>query len=254
MNSLEGKIVLLTGASGGIGSPTAAALGTAGASVIAHYNTHQDGALQATAAIPDDRKLLLHADFTTVGAGRRLWAEAVAWHGRIDVLINNAALMLSTDMDTDDDDWDSTWPKIFQVNVFEPASLIREAVHHYRDSGGGIIISLSSWAAQQGSAIPQLTAYASTKAAIKAITQTVARSNGRDDILTYVLAPGIVRTAMSSLSASTRGGEDALKAILPLGEMVPPTEVADLITFLSSGTCRHLSGATIDINGAAYVR
>ncbi len=254
MSDLSGKTILLTGASGGIGSPTAVALGKAGASVIAHYNKNLNGAVSATREIPGDRKLLLQADFSKSGAGRKLWGEAVAWHGRIDVLINNAALMASTSIDTDDHDWDSTWPRIFQVNVFEPASLIREAVHHYRDTGGGIIISLSSWAAQQGSAIPQLTAYASTKAAIKAITQTVARSDGRNGILTYVVAPGIVDTEMSALSASTRGGDDALKAVLPLGEKVPPGEVADLITFLSGGSCRHLTGATIDINGAAYVR
>lgn len=254
MNDLQGKTVLLTGASGGIGSPTAAALGRAGASVIAHYNSNLDGAQSATRELADDQKLLLHADFSEAGAGRRLWAEALEWHGRVDVLVNNAAIMSSTSMDTDDLDWDETWPRIFRVNVFEPASLIRAAVHHFRDSGGGIIISLSSWAGQQGSAIPQLSAYASTKAAIKAITQTVARSDGGNNILTYVLAPGIVKTNMSALSASTRGGDDALKAILPLGEMVPPSEVADLITFLASGTCRHLTGATIDINGAAYVR
>jgi NAD(P)-dependent dehydrogenase (short-subunit alcohol dehydrogenase family) len=69
-----------------------------------------------------------------------------------------------------------------------------------------------------------------------------------------VIAPGIVRTQMSEISAAFRGGEDAVRAVLPLGDMVPPVEVANLVAFLSSGLCRHLSGATLDVNGAAYVR
>ena len=254
MIDLGGKTILLTGASSGIGAATAVVLGDAGASLVAHYAGDRAGVEQATAAIEPERKLLLHADFTEPGTARRLWHDAQAWHGRIDVLVNNAAIMPETPIDADDGEWDATWAQILQVNVVEPASLMREAVRHFRVAGGGIIISMSSWAAQQGSAIPQLTAYASTKAAIKAMTQTLARAHAKDGILAYVIAPGIVNTRLSKISAATRGGDDAVRAILPLGEMVPPEEVANLVAFLSSGLCRHLSGATVDINGAAYVR
>ena len=254
MIDLSGKTILLTGASSGIGAATAGVLGAAGASLVAHYAGDQDGVEQATAAIGPERKLLLHADFTGPGAARGLWREAMAWHGRIDVLVNNAAIMPETPIDADDDEWDATWAQIFQVNVIEPASLMREAVRHFRAAGGGILISMSSWAAQQGSAIPQLSAYASTKAAVKAMTQTLARAHAKEGLLAYVIAPGIVNTRLSKISAATRGGEEAVRAILPLGEMVPPEEVANLVAFLSSGLCRHLSGATVDINGAAYVR
>ena len=254
MIDLTGKTILLTGVSGGIGSTTAAALGDAGASVIAHYAGNREAAEKATAEIPSNRKLLLESDFAEAGAGRTLWADAMKWHGRIDVLVNNAAVMPESPIDADDAVWDAAWAQALQINVVEPANLIREAIRHYRESGGGILISLSSWAAQQGSTIPQLTAYASTKAAIKALTQTVARAYAKDNILAYVIAPGIVRTKMSEISAISRGGEDKVKAILPLGDMVPPLEVSTLVAFLSSGMCRHLTGATLDINGAAYVR
>lgn len=254
MIDLTGKTILLTGASGGIGAATAATLGAAGASVIAHYATDLDGAERATSEIPGDRKLLLGADFTQHGAGRALWARALAWRGRIDVLVNNAAIMPDNPIDAPDEEWDAAWDRILRVNVIEPASLIREAVRHYREAGGGIIISMSSWAGQQGSAIPQLSAYAATKAAIKAVTQTVARVHAADGVLGYVVAPGIVRTPMSEISASFRGGEDKLKAILPLGDMVPPAEIGELVAFLATGLCRHLTGATLDVNGASYVR
>ena len=171
------------------------------------------------------------------------------------MLVNNAAIMPDNSVDAPDDEWDEAWTRILRVNVIEPSSLIRGAVRHYREkAGGGVIISMSSWAGQQGSAIPQLSAYAATKAAIKAMTQTMARVHAADGVLGYVIAPGIVRTPMSEISASFRGGEDKLKAILPLGDMVPPGEIGTLVVFLSSGLCRRLSGATLDVNGASYVR
>jgi NAD(P)-dependent dehydrogenase (short-subunit alcohol dehydrogenase family) len=86
------------------------------------------------------------------------------------------------------------------------------------------------------------------------VTQTVARNYAREGVLAYVVAPGIVRTRMSEISAKVRGGLDAVNAILALGEMVPPEEVAKLIAFLATGRCRHLTGATIDVNGATYIR
>jgi NAD(P)-dependent dehydrogenase (short-subunit alcohol dehydrogenase family) len=254
MSDLRNKTVLLTGASGGIGSPTVETLGEAGANVIAHYHRNMDGARAATQYLPDERKLLLQADFTVPGAARDLWSRALEWRGRIDVLVNNAGINPDTPIDASDTAWDDTWAQVLQVNVIEPASLTREAIRHFQAHSGGTVISLSSWAAQQGSSLPELTAYAASKAAIKAFTQTVARAYASDNVLAYSVAPGIVRTRMSANSAASRGGEEALMAILPLKEMVPPTEVAELITFLASGDCRHLTGATFDLNGASYVR
>jgi NAD(P)-dependent dehydrogenase (short-subunit alcohol dehydrogenase family) len=244
----------LTGASSGIGAATAAVLGESGAHVVLHYSGDRAGAVEAAALVPDDHKMFVQADFTVPGSGRLVWAEALEWRGRIDVLVNNAAIMPETPLDASDEQWDADWDRVLRVNVVEPANLIREAVLHYRDAGGGILISMSSWVAQQGSAIPQLTAYAATKAALKAMTQTIARGHAREGVLAYCVAPGIVRTKMSEISAVARGGEDAVKAILPLGDMVPPEEVGRLVAYLASGECRHLTGATLDVNGAAYVR
>jgi len=73
-------------------------------------------------------------------------------------------------------------------------------------------------------------------------------------VLAYVVAPGIVKTRMSDISATARGGIDKVNAALALGERVPVDDLGPLIAFLASGTCRHLTGATIDVNGATYVR
>jgi NAD(P)-dependent dehydrogenase (short-subunit alcohol dehydrogenase family) len=252
--NLDGKVVLVTGASGGIGSVTATALGAGGAAVIAHYGGNRDGAEAAVAALPEDRRLLIQADLRSAGVSRALFAGALAWRGRIDVVVVNAAVLLETPFDGSDELWDEHWDATLRVNVLEPVSLMREAVRHFLDVGGGTIVALSSWAAERGSAIASLAGYAASKAAVRNVAQTIARNHAKDGILAYVVAPGIVHTPMSEISAVSRGGIDALNAALAMGEMVPPEEVADLIAFLSTGRARHLSGATIDINGATYIR
>ena len=252
--TLSGKTILLTGASRGIGAATAQALGDAGAALVAHYGSYRQGAEAAVAGMPSDRRLLVHADLSQPGAARTLWREAIAWRERIDVVVVNAATMPTTAFEGSDDDWDSGWQQAIQVNVLESANLIREAVGHFLEHGGGIVIALSSWAAQRGSAISNLSAYAASKAALANLTQTVARNYAADGILAHIVAPGIVRTRLSEASAAARGGIDAVNAALALGEMVPPEEVAALIAFLATGTCRHLTGATIDLNGASNIR
>jgi NAD(P)-dependent dehydrogenase (short-subunit alcohol dehydrogenase family) len=254
MNDLSGKTVLLTGASGGIGAQTVPVLLEHGAHVIAHYGRDREGAERACAGAPAERWTTVSADLSERGAARRLWADALAWRERVDVVVLNAAVLLETALEGDDDAWDDAWERTLRINVIEPASLARAAVGHFREHGGGTLITLSSWAAQRGSAIPQLGGYAASKAAIHAFTQTIARNHAREGVLAYVVAPGIVRTPMSEISATHRGGIDAVNAMLAMGEMVEPAEVGRLVAFLATGSVRHLTGATLDVNGATYVR
>ena len=250
---LRDRVVLLTGASGGIGSVTAALLLARGAHVIAHYGHNRRGAEAACASAPD-RTLLLGADLATAVATRDLWRAALAWRGRVDVVVVNAGVALSLPFDADDREWDSGWERTFLTNVMAPANLIRAALPHFLARGGGVLVAISSWAAQRGSALPAHTAYAASKAALHNLNQSVARNHSRDGVLAYVVAPGIVRTPMSEFSARSRGGTDAVNAMLPLGQMVPPGEVAELIAELATGRLRHLAGATLDLNGAANIR
>jgi 3-oxoacyl-[acyl-carrier protein] reductase len=251
---LEGRIVLVTGASGGIGSVTVAALADRGATVVAHYGGNRDGAAAAVAALPEERRLLLRADLANPGAARTLFADALAWRGRVDAVVVNAATLLETPLDGSDALWDENWDTTLRVNVLEPVSLMREALRHFLDAGGGTIVVLSSWAAERGSAIARLSAYAASKAAVRNVAQTIAHNHAKDGVLVYVVAPGIVQTPMSTISAVARGGVEAVNAALAMGEMVPPEEVAELIAFLATGRVKHLSGATIDVNGATYIR
>jgi NAD(P)-dependent dehydrogenase (short-subunit alcohol dehydrogenase family) len=254
VTDLRGKTVLVTGASKGIGAEIVAALGRANAFVIAAYHTDHAGAERATAEIPMDRRHLVSVDLAQPGAGRELWDLAMARRNDVDVLVCNAAVMLNSPLDGSDEEWDEVWRQTMAVNVLEPANLMRAAVRHFGDRGSGTLIVLSSWAAQRGSGNPDLLAYSASKAAVKSFAQTLARSHAADGLLVYVIAPGIVRTRMSEISAAQLGGEDAVTASLAMGEWVPPQEIGELTVFLASGAVRHLSGATLDVNGASYIR
>ena len=255
MTDLTNKTILLTGASKGIGAAIAARLGAAGAHLIAHYGSDRQGAEAATAAMPPERLKLIAADFGDMGEVDRLWGEALAWRGRIDCLINNAAVMrLNGGIAAGDVDWDAVWDEALRVNVLAPARLMRRAVRHYLESGGGSLVTISSWAAQRGPGNPDLMAYSASKGAILSATKTIARNFAKDNVLAYIVTPGVVRTRLSEQAAERTGGEAAVTAGLAMGEWVPPEDIAALVAFLASGECRHLSGATLDVNGASYIR
>ncbi len=255
MYDLSGKTILVTGASKGIGAATAKSLVEAGANVIAHYNSDFAGVQEVLNSAEGRNIIAVQADFEQGDETEALWRKAVEWRGSIDVLINNAAtIQFSGGIDDTDYAWRDTWERTLQVNVVSPCSLMRRAVQHYLERGGGTIISISSWAAQRGPGTPALMTYSASKAALLAATKAIARNYAKDNILAYSIAPGIVRTRMSEEFAAATVGEDAVTASLAMNEWVPPSDLATLVTFLSTGACRHLTGATLDVNGASYIR
>ncbi len=260
MGVLSGKTVVLTGASKGIGAATASALVAAGARLIAQYGGDRAGAEAAVAGAAPGQVTLLQADFTDMASVDAFWAAAVAESEPgargIDVLVNNAGIMRQTGGITDPiAEWDKVWAEAMAVNVHAPARLMRYAVAGWLAAGTpGAVIGIGSWVTTRGTSNPGAIAYAASKAAIAAATKTVARNYARQGILAYVIAPGVVRTQMSVDSAAKTGGEAAVTATLPMGEWVPPSDIAETVVFLAEGRARHLTGATIDLNGAAYIR
>jgi len=263
MMDLAGRVVLVTGASKGIGAATAAALGAAGAAVVAHYGRDRAGAEAALAGVPEERRLMLSADQQDPAAMDALWEAAVAWKGTVDCVVLNAAVMLwDSGVEDPIEAWDDAWDRQWRINVLSPTRLMRNACRTWLAEGRGkahprregVLVTVSSWAAQRGVTNPSMISYAASKAAVKAAAQTIARGYARRGILSYVVAPGVVRTRMSEDFASLQGGEDAVTATLQMGEWVPPEDIAGTVAFLATGTVRHMTGATIDVNGASYVR
>jgi len=249
---MSNNVWFITGAARGMGVDIAKAALAAGHSVVA---TARD-ATKVTEAIGNHENLLaLSLDITDETAAINAAEAAVDRFGRIDVLVNNAAIMaFEGGIEDSDAVWDKVWAETLQINVKSPADLFRGAVRHYRQVGGGTIITISSWNAQRGSTNPITIAYAASKAAVMASTKTIARAYAKENILAYIVAPGVVRTRLSENFAATQGGEAAVTASLAMGEWVPPGDIAELVAFLATGRCRHLSGATLDVNGASYVR
>jgi NAD(P)-dependent dehydrogenase (short-subunit alcohol dehydrogenase family) len=257
MGTLSGKTIIVTGASKGIGAATATAMVAAGARVIAHFGVDRAGAEDATKTAGPGQAVLLQADLSDMSAVDAFWHEAVAAAGgHIDILVNNAGIMhQSGGIEDPIAAWDHAWTHSMAVNVHAPARLLRHAVRGWLEAGkGGSVIAIGSWVTTRGSSNPGAIAYAASKAAIAAATKTVARNYAARGILAYVIAPGVVRTQMSVESAAKTGGEAAVTATLPMGEWVPPSDIAELAVFLAEGRARHLTGATIDLNGAAYIR
>ena len=255
MHDLSDKTILVTGSSKGIGAAITERLGAAGARVALHYGSDRQGAQRAGQGIDAAHKVLLQADFSERDAAETLWDAATEWSGGIDVLVNNAAVMLwGGDLNGRIDEFDAAWERSFEINVMAPVRLLRRAVGHFLQRGGGTIVTLSSWSAQRGSTNPGNIAYGATKAALHAATQTIARAYAAHNIQAYAITPGVVNTRLSEQFAATQGGVEQVNAGLTMGEWVPPEEVAELVAYLASGRTRHLSGATLDINGASYVR
>lgn len=257
MTGLEDRVVLLTGASQGIGAATARILSAKGAALIAHYKGDAErGDVEAVLRghAPDAVRFVA-GDYADDEQVENVWRQAVAWRGHVDVLVLNAAMMWPRGgVDDGDREWNESWQRHYQVNVQAPARLMRAAVRHFRARDGGVIILLSSWVAQRGVTNPAMLPYAASKSAIKAVAQSIARGYAEQNVLTYIIAPGIVRTRMSTDFAALQGGEDAVSEMLAMKEWVTPEEVGELIAFLATGEVPHLSGATLDVNGASYIR
>jgi NAD(P)-dependent dehydrogenase (short-subunit alcohol dehydrogenase family) len=251
MIDLTNKVILVTGGSRGIGAAIVRVVACAGAQVVLHYGRQRDAAAAVAASVGADRCHLVEADLDQSGAGGRVWRDAMAWRGRIDVLVNNAAVALDAGVD-DEAAWTDAWQQTLRINVVAVADLCREAILHFRGRGGGTIINIASRAAFRGDD-PNMFHYAASKGAVVSLTKSIARGYARDGVLAYAIAPGWVLTEMARPAIVSRGIE-ALTRDIPIGALAPPEEVANIVAFLASGLARHATGATIDINGASYVR
>jgi 3-oxoacyl-[acyl-carrier protein] reductase len=252
VTALSGRTVLLTGASGGIGRVSARVLADAGATVLAHHRSDRAALEAALADVASERVVLLDGDLATADEARGLWQRATSIR-RVDVLVLNAAAMPETPVDGSDEDWDAGWQLALAVNVIGAGALMRAAVHDFVAQGSGTVIVLSSWAAEQGSRIKDVSAYAASKAAIRNLAQTFARNYARDGLRVYIVAPGVVDAGMGTVGRD----EAELAAVadgLAMGRHVGAGEVAQLVAFLATEGCPSLTGATLDLNGASYIR
>jgi 3-oxoacyl-[acyl-carrier protein] reductase len=253
MIELNGKIVLVTGGSGGIGAAVVRAVVASGGKAILHDRPAAEAACRDLAQkLGGDNCHVVLGDLAKDDAVPAIWQAAVAWQGRVDVLVNNAGIYEPADIKDPFDRWSAAWHRTLQINLVAPGHFCREALSHFTEKGGGIIVNLASRAAFRGDDADYMH-YAASKGGIIAMTRTIARHFGRQGVTAFAIAPGFVRTDLNAAFFRDHGVEAAARDI-PLGEIAEPADIANTVIFLASGLARHATGTTIDLNGASYVR
>lgn len=247
---LDGKVVLVTGATRGIGLAITKTLLREGASVVGQARSCGDEFHELVKQYPD-QCVFVAADLKNSDSIHALWRSAMAWRRHVDILVNNAGTYIASPLKKEDD-WRSGWADNLQVNLVAAADLCRYALIDFKNNSGGIVINMASRSSHRGDDAEHL-AYGAAKGGLLALTKGIARGYGEFGILAYALAPGWVRTDMAE-SFIAEVGEDVVCNNLPLREVTPPQDVAEMVAFLASGRVRHATGSTIDITGADYVR
>jgi 3-oxoacyl-[acyl-carrier protein] reductase len=246
------RVVLVTGAAGGIGAATARTLAAEGAAVVVH-DLRREGRLAELAGELGESAHPLTGDLSDPAAADALWREALEWRGHLDVLVNNAGVYEAADPDGDLAAWQASWERTLAICLVSPAALCRAAIATFREQpGGGIIVNLASRAAWRGEDA-EYWHYAAAKAGVVAMTKTIARQYGRQGVTAFAVAPGFVDTPFNAPAVAEHGMELFINDTA-LGEVAQPQDVANVIAFLASGKARHATGATVDVNSASYVR
>jgi 3-oxoacyl-[acyl-carrier protein] reductase len=251
-SDLSGKVVFITGASTGIGAAAARAFAQHGSSLVIHYNASRD----AARAVADDcRKLggeaaLVAGDVTQAANVKRIAAEALAVHGRIDVLINNAGGMIGR---TRIEDYTDTYiNQVLALNVTQVALFMHELVPAMRRQKRGNVINVSSIAARHGGGGGAII-YAGAKGFISTVTRGWAKELVGDGIRVNAVSPGVITTPFHE-RYSTAEQLKAMQATIPMNRLGTPDECAGTFLYLASDVLSgYVTGQVIEVNGGQYM-
>ena len=240
----DGKNVLVTGASSGIGRATALALIDEGACVFA---TGRNGdRLEATRsdASDPDRMHVAVADLTEPDACDGLVSAAIGTYRRIHVLVNNAGIAYDDPfLETPKSHWDET----LAVNLTAPFLLAQAVGRHMVAEGGGAMVHTAS--TDSFSVESPLAAYNASKAAIVMLSKSIAHELGGKGVRSNCVAPGETVTAMTDMDTSDPAFADHYLKSVPLGRFGQPEEIAKVVLFLASDDASYVTGETILADG-----
>ncbi|HUO18314.1 MAG TPA: SDR family oxidoreductase [Steroidobacteraceae bacterium] len=240
--------VLVTGASGGIGTAICSALATRGARLVLHYQSGRAAAEATRDALAGSGHVLVAGDLTAAAGVERLWCEASA-AAPIDAVVHNAGVFPNhPPLTTDYAAWTAAWQRTLAINLTGPANLCWFAARSMAERGGGRIVSVSSRGAFRGE--PLAPAYAASKAGLNAFSQSLAKALAPSGVYCFVVAPGWVSTARVAAAVA----DPAVIADQPLGRVATPEEVARVVSFCVLDAPASMTGAILDVNGASYLR
>ncbi len=243
---LTGKVAVVTGASKGIGASIALHLAAEGAAVVVNYASSKAGAERVVAEITGKggRAIAVQADVAKQADISRLFAETKKAFGRLDVLVNNAGLYEFAPLENVTPEH---FHKQFDLNVLGLILATQEAVKHFGPEGGAVI-NLSSVVAT--AAPPNSSVYSATKAAVDAVTRSLAKELGPRKIRVNAINPGMVETEGLHAAGFSEGDfRKQIEAQTPLGRIGQPQDIGPAAVFLASGDAGWITGETLHIAG-----
>jgi len=243
MNTLTEKVILVTGASRGIGATIARKLANAGAKVIINYAGGKEAAEQVVSVIKQNGgdAIALQADVSKADEVKNLFDAAIAHYGRIDVLVNNAGIMITKLIkDTTDEDF----TRLFDINVRGTFNTMREAATRLADKGSIINFSTSV----NRIMLPSYGTYVATKAAVEQLTRVFSKEVGNRGINVNSVSPGPTNTELFTKGKSEEliNRLASLSAFNRIGE---PEDIAHIVVFLASDAAKWINAQNIGVNG-----
>jgi len=243
---LAGQVAVVTGASKGIGAAIAAALAAEGAAVVVNYAQSKSGADKVVADITGQggRAVAVQADVSKQADIDRLFAATVKEFGRLDVLVNNAGIYEFAPLEAVTEDH---FHRQFNLNVLGLVLTTQAAVKHF-GAEGGRVINISSVVATLAPAGTSV--YSATKAAVNAITRSLAQELGMKKIRVNAINPGLIDTEGTHSSGITESDfRKQIEATTPLGRIGKPQDIAPAAVYLASSDSDWLTGETLYISG-----
>jgi 3-oxoacyl-[acyl-carrier protein] reductase len=246
MKKLEGKIAVVTGASKGIGASIAKHLAAEGAAVVVNYASSKEGAdlVVDEIASAGGKAIAVQANVSKKAEIEHLFAQTQQTFGKLDILVNNAGIYEFAPLEGITEEH---FHKQFDLNVLGLILTSQQAVKHFGLEGGSIvnISSIVSTLAPANSSV-----YNATKAAVDAVTKSIAKELGPRNIRVNAINPGMVETEGSHTAGMTEGeGRQQTEAQTPLGRIGQPQDIATAAVFLASSDSAWITGETLYITG-----
>lgn len=254
MLSFKNQVILITGASRGVGAAAAIKFAEAGAAgVVINFKTNRDAARKVADAVESfgAKALVMQADISLANEAKLLFKQTLETFGRLDVVVANAGIWPVEDRAITELD-ETQWNETMRVNVNGVYHVCREAAAIFAAQRSGKIVIVSSTAGQRGEAFHS--DYAASKGAVISLTKSLAAELGRVNVNVNCVAPGWIDTDMAASALRTDAAAlAAINAAIPLGRVATAEDVANPILFLASEMARHVTGEILNVNGGAVL-